>query len=259
MSEPRVNAPIVLVHGILGFNKLVLIGPYFRGIRDALLEAGNNVPEPPQLNTAGSIDERADDLERYLTNPANTGVYEKSVHVIAHSMGGLDSRRLISRNHQAMSKRVLSLTTLGTPHRGTPFADLGTETFRLVLDALIGLGINVKGFFDLTTAKADQFNQENPDASSVRYCSIAGAFNPKLTDVLKIPHDIINNAGGGLNDGLVPVSSATYGTFLGTWPGDHFRLINQGTNLIPTPSEMLDSTIISNYLDIVRTLSEAGF
>ena len=36
-------------------------------------------------------------------------------------MGGLDSRYMISKLD--MADRVLSLTTLGTPHRGTAFAD----------------------------------------------------------------------------------------------------------------------------------------
>jgi triacylglycerol lipase len=43
------------------------------------------------------------------------------VNVIAHSMGGLDARYAISR--LGLDARVASLTTIGTPHRGTPIAD----------------------------------------------------------------------------------------------------------------------------------------
>ena len=44
------------------------------------------------------------------------------VHIIAHSMGGLDSRILIARNHHGLANpgRIASLTTLSTPHRGKP-------------------------------------------------------------------------------------------------------------------------------------------
>ena len=49
-----------------------------------------------------------------------------AVHIIAHSMGGLDSRTLIARNLHGLSDpgRIASLTTVSTPHRGSPVADL---------------------------------------------------------------------------------------------------------------------------------------
>ena len=46
------QVPIVLVHGILGFDRLGLPGSpisYFRGVRKALLGAGYTVPEPKAL------------------------------------------------------------------------------------------------------------------------------------------------------------------------------------------------------------------
>jgi triacylglycerol lipase len=96
MNESRVRSPIVLVHGILGFTELrlgnVKFGDYFRGIREALQANGNTVPEPPRLNPAGSVAERAQDLKRYL----ETSLSGQQVHLLAHSMGGLDSRYLIS-------------------------------------------------------------------------------------------------------------------------------------------------------------------
>ena len=42
------------------------------------------------------------------------------MHLIAHSMGGLDARHMIVR--EGMAERVASLTTVGTPHNGTPVA-----------------------------------------------------------------------------------------------------------------------------------------
>ena len=44
------------------------------------------------------------------------------VNFVAHSMGGLDCRYLIS-TIQPTSYKPLSLTTIGTPHRGSPFMD----------------------------------------------------------------------------------------------------------------------------------------
>src|SRR4051794_38918686 len=49
-----------------------------------------------------------------------------AIHIIAHSMAGLDSRSLIGRNLHGLSApgRIASLTTLSTPHLGSPVADL---------------------------------------------------------------------------------------------------------------------------------------
>jgi triacylglycerol lipase len=265
MTQPKVAAPIVLVHGILGFNQLALIGPYFRGIREALGAAGNTVPEPPQLNTAGSIEERARGLRDYLTDPGNSELFERPFHLIAHSMGGLDARYLISQNQGNIADRVLSLTTLGTPHQGTPLADLGTETFQEFLTTLIDLNVDVQGFFDLTMTKAVAFNEANKPNPKVKYYSVAGLFDP-AHGLLEVPHQLIVEAGGGPSDGLVPVSSAEYhpfspdnGSFLGTWPVNHFRLVNQGTNLLPTLVELADTSIVERYLGIVERLHDDGF
>ena len=47
---------------------------------------------------------------------------EDPLHVIAHSMGGLDARYAI-RNVPQVADRVKTLVTIGTPHRGSPVAD----------------------------------------------------------------------------------------------------------------------------------------
>ena len=46
---------------------------------------------------------------------------DEPVHVIGHSMGGLDARRLLA--NPAWQRRILSLSTIGTPHLGTALAD----------------------------------------------------------------------------------------------------------------------------------------
>lgn len=267
MNGPRLQAPIVLVHGILGFSELrlggVKIGDYFRGIRDGLLAAGNVVPVPPQLSPAGSVKERAIDLKEYLDN--NSEIAEKKIHLIAHSMGGLDSRYMISS--LGMADRVLTLTTIGTPHRGTPVADQGIDAFRPLIENLLRLGVDIRGFFNLTTAECEKFNNENLDANNLRYFSIAGDFVPKPAnpleffagDLLKPSYDIIQETLKEPNDGLVPLSSARYGNFLGTWQADHFRLVNWATNLLTPVEELEETTILENYFDLVQRLSDEGF
>jgi len=41
---------------------------------------------------------------------------------------------------------------------------------------------------------------------------------------------------------------------LETWEGNHFRLINWGLNLVPSPAELGDETIVDNYKALVTHL-----
>src|SRR5713101_2070415 len=119
---PKLRSPIVLVHGLLGVTRVQVgdwtLASYFGQIPQMLSAAGNRVLQP-QLSLTGGVAERAAQLKDFL----NRELSREPVHLIAHSMGGLDSRYLISRLD--MAPRVLSLTTIGTPHRGSPFADWG--------------------------------------------------------------------------------------------------------------------------------------
>jgi triacylglycerol lipase len=258
MSGLQVKDPIVLVHGILGFNHLpLLFGPieYFRDVRQTLRAAGNVVPEPPQLNTAGSVQERAQELKDYvLSNPDVDG---RKVHLIAHSMGGLDARQMIT--HLNMAERVWTLTTIGTPHQGTPLADLPGPVLEPLVHGLLQHDVNIQGFLDLTTAAGMQFEQETPDVAGVEYFSVAGVYTPGPLDLLKLSHTLIHTAGGGPNDGLVPVHSAHHGHFLGTWQANHFRLVNWATNLLIPPKELVKEDILEHYVAVVHALAERGF
>jgi triacylglycerol lipase len=262
MNESQ-GAPIVLVHGIFGFNQLtvggVKIADYFRLIPEALRNDGHAVPEPPRLNPAGSVAERAQDLKNYLQNP-NGEVFEKKVHVVAHSMGGLDARFMISR--MGMADRVLSLTTIGTPHHGSPIADIvvkGTNPF--LNQFMEHLGVDVKAVFDLTTDACRDFNDNVPDAPGVAYFSIGGQFEPPRIlglpqGLLGVTHEIVAEREQN-NDGIVSVASATLSdrpawTALPVWEANHFRLINWGTNLLPSPPELADNSIVERYRALAR-------
>ena len=66
----------------------------------------------------GSIASRAKTLHGLLKERAPG----RSINFMAHSMGGLDCRHLISHIKPAEYTPV-SLTTIATPHRGSPFMD----------------------------------------------------------------------------------------------------------------------------------------
>ena len=227
MNYPRLDAPIVLVHGLFGFDKIqvgsVTIANYFPGILEALQAAGNRVFVPSLSPTAGIAD-RAAQLLAFLRDNCP---YEK-VHLFAHSMGGLDCRYMISRLGKA--DQVLTLTTLGTPHRGTPFADwaLGKVEW-LVKPVLNLLHVPHQAFYDLTIAKCREFNELTKDAENVRYYSVAAEHDGSLASPeWLLSYGIVKEAEGP-NDGVVSVASARYGEDCEIWPGDHFTLVNWKT------------------------------
>src|SRR5229473_2491236 len=117
---PRLRHPVILAHGMLGFDEIAVAGRrhhYFRKITDALsgVDAKFHTPRVP---AAAPIAVRAEQLRALVDELPG-----ERVNVIAHSMGGLDARYAISR--LGLRDRVASLVTIGTPHQGTPVADLG--------------------------------------------------------------------------------------------------------------------------------------
>jgi triacylglycerol lipase len=223
MNIPKLQAPIVLIHGFLGFNELRLGGwtlaSYFPRIPAMLRAAGNRVLIP-RLHPTRPVTERAGELKAFLDEHAP----REPVHIIAHSMGGLDARYMVSCLD--MGSRVLSLTTLGTPHRGTPFADWGIRRLeRIVRPVLRLLSVPTGAFYDLTTVGARQLNEKMPDVTGVRYFSVAAHYTGRFLPEWLLPHSIVLQQEGA-NDGVVSVASARWGESLDLWEGDHFSLAN---------------------------------
>ena len=196
-----------------------------RSIGPEMLTAAGNRVLVPAVPATGSIVRRAEALAAAIRRDAAG----ERVHVIAHSMGGLDARHAIT--HLGLADQVVSLTTLATPHRGTPVADRGTDLADRagVLARMPALGFDVAAYRDLRTDACAAFNAATPDAPGVRYASFAGSKPRGETIVaLRWTHDLIAGAagaGGGGNDGLVAVSSAHWGASSETVAADHFDFV----------------------------------
>ncbi len=178
------------------------------------------------------------------------------VHLVAHSMGGLDARYMISC--LGMAERVLTLTTLGTPHRGSSFADWGiTRLERIVKPVFHFLGVPTEAFYDLTTTRCRHFNDQVRDAPGVRYFSVAGRHDGSLASAeFLLPYRIILGSEGA-NDGMVSVASATYGERLDIWDGDHLSLVNLDSPLGRYRRTWRDPA--ARYGSLLRRLADAGF
>lgn len=185
---------------------------YFRGIRSFLEDAGFNVHHT-SAGFAESLTDRAALLKAQLEGVlASTGA--QKVHIIAHSMGGLDARFAIAK--LGMAGRVASLTTIGTPHRGTSFADfkLNERGGNQFIDAVERV-IDLRGFRDLTRDACRLFGDDvrNAEAASgVFYQTYAcSEVRDMVFTFLKPSWDIINKTEGE-NDGLVSLTSQAWQT-----------------------------------------------
>lgn len=263
------HSPIVLAHGLMGFDELRLVGSllpgvhYWRGITEALIANGNEViltSVPP----SASIEERAAKLSDDIEKKAGG----KSVNIIAHSMGGLDARYMISQL-KPPNVHVRSLTTIASPHRGSAFADylferIGEQKLPKIYSALRAMSIETGAFSQLTRHYMEkEFNPRTPDREGVAYFSYGAAATPPLWSAFRQSHRIVEEIEGA-NDGLVSVTSSQWGTYKGTLDGvSHLDLINWTNRLRWLVWQMMGNkrnfNAVAFYLDIVDMLAKEGY
>ena len=232
---------------------------YFRGAHAAF--PGALFPAVP---VTSSLDARAEALAQQIDAAFPVG----PIHVVAHSMGGLDTRCLLSRNLRGLGApgRLASLSTISTPHRGSPIADLlvgpkpGGLGFRpfvytLLCHAFDHLQVPLEALGELTTGSTAQFNNSHPDLPHVRYVSYAGDRADSI--VLKPAHLYLESIGESdderTNDGIVSLASASWGECISPrWPTDHFGEVGYNLNS-PTLHSAFDH--IAAYHDIIRRVT----
>lgn len=219
--------PIILAHGIARFDflrnffsdRFEALGlnlaanndglHYFKGIAGHLRANGFDVHHS-SVSFAAGVERRAQDLRNEVQNVLNATGKQK-VHIIAHSMGGLDARHMIV--DLAMGDRVASLTTIGTPHLGTSFANWGLSNQGDEFIRIVGNIIDLAGFKDLTLEACANFNAraEGQEATnSIVYQTYAGSQDQNLIFTpLQQSWEIINRHEGS-NDGLVSTKSQAW-------------------------------------------------
>jgi triacylglycerol lipase len=214
--------PIVLAHGIARFDAVRehFVGKldnadevpdrlhYFRGIKTHLNGSGFRVFHA-SVEFAAGVGTRAEGLRADIEEVLKTTGQPK-VHVIAHSMGGLDARHMIV--DLGMDERVCSLTTIGTPHNGSSFADWGVEHQADEAVKKFHDLVNLDGFLDLTTAACRKFNERAEAAEGDNKVALYQTFaaheeeRARVFGLLQLSWDKVTKA-EGLNDGLVSVAS----------------------------------------------------
>jgi len=291
-TKPDIPSPLILAHGFSGFHN---IGPidYFYGVEPALVKDGHNV-FITTVDPYNSSYIRGEQLRIQVEDIlAQTGA--KHANLVCHSQGGLDCRYvahmlggrigavvMVSTPNHGDPVADVALGAIPGPAKDALFSLL--ELFgKVILDP------NGKPDSDaqaslvaMSTAGVAEFNKVITDHPDVKYFSLGGRANGVLGDIdcgspnelgwvsewdtktdatslLMQPTAAILNASTSIvpvNDGLVTVNSARWGTFLGCLPADHIQQVCQIANNQKTSSGFY---CVDFYRTLANWLVERGF
>lgn len=252
----KTQYPIVLVHGILGFDDILGVD-YFYRVPHELSKSGATV-FTPAVAALESTEARGEQLARQVEEIiAITG--KQKVNLIGHSHGGPTVRYVAS----VYPEMVASASSVGGSHLGSRLADiilgvsdavpLGDELVSLVADAFAGAIDLISGggyeqnsmasFYSNSSEGAAAFNVQHPEgmpttycgegaelaSNGVRYYSWAGT--SPLTNILDVSDVLLAVTSLGFlgedNDGIVQVCSTHWGKVLrDDYRMNHFDQMN---------------------------------
>ena len=222
MEQINLKYPVILVHGIV--IKDILFIKSFNRI-DKMLESKGCKVYISKIDGFGTVENNAGILKQEVLNILEKEQCEK-VNIIAHSKGGLDSKYLIQ--HLGMEDKVASLTTLCTPHKGSPIASNILKSPKWILN-FIAFWINFwyRIFGDkhpdaLTVCKqlaeSKDIEEETFEVSDKVYCQSYSSKMKKVKDdfVMGVPFVFFHYfTKDKTNDGLVSDESAAFGEYKG--------------------------------------------
>ena len=218
----KTKYPIVLVHGIAlkDFRFLKSFGQI-----DRILRIQGYKVYKAQIDGFGSVINNANQLKEEILRILEIEHVDK-VNIIAHSKGGLDSKYMIK--HLGMEDMVASLTTLCTPHKGSPIA---TNILKLPhsLTKITAFWINFwyKLFGDKhpdsyqacqDLQRVDSLEEEILNFSSKVYCQSYSTEMIKSRDDFIMGIPLIFSKRFEVNipsDGVVPEDSTVFGEYKG--------------------------------------------
>ena len=264
----KTRYPIVLVHGLLGFDSLIGIYDYFYGLPQDLRSGGATV-YVANVSSSNYTEVRGEQLIRDLDTLR--AVYGHSrFNLIGHSHGGPTIRYVAS----VRPDLVASITSVGSPHRGSDVADgiatvapPGSVQASLVAGLVNALSVFIEflsgdddpqdalgALISLSSSGAAAFNAAPPQGmpssscgqgasvvNGIRYYSVGGT--SVLTNIFDVSDGFLGASslffGFEANDGLVGRCSSHLGVVLrDNYPWNHLDEVNQilGLRGLFTPS-----------------------
>ncbi|WP_111656304.1 esterase/lipase family protein [Isoalcanivorax indicus] len=239
-SYTQTQYPIVLVHGLFGFDSIAGVD-YFYRIPEELRRDGATV-FVAQVSAANSTEVRGEQLARQVEDIlAATGA--SRVNLMGHSHGGPTIRYVAS----VYPNMVASVSSVAGVNWGAPMADIlqgVSDHIPLSSSVIAGLGNSFSGLINLisgggqpqninaalrslTTAETIRFNNDYPEGMPSSYCGNGAAVGPNgvryyswsggrtLTNVLDVTDPFMAALSvvflGEKNDGLVASCSSRIG------------------------------------------------
>ena len=265
--------PIVLAHGFFGFESFAGVDfvTYFYGVADRLADEGEPWVYTPAVNPFDDSTARGEQLLAHVEEIlAETG--HAKVNLIGHSQGGLDAR-VVAHLRPDLVASVTTFATphQGTPisdivlglvpdPQAQAAADELAQLFGAALWSEIDGNTSIfESLAQFSSAGIAEFNATYSDAPGVAYASIAGRsayhFGGPACAIDDAPPFIADMNGAldaldsgftvsgailtgdplapAANDGLVRVTDARWGVFLGCVPADHLDEVGQLLGDVP--------------------------
>ncbi len=268
--------PVLFMHGMAGTDSYLDTIDYWFGIQEELERRGFAVVMPA-VDAFAPSQTRVLQWMEHLDALQDDG-YGPRWNLLGHSQGGIDARLLAS--DPEWMDRVVSITTVASPHGGSPLADAAQGAIDVApgLAALVEQGVSALSVIfglgpaellaatgTITTEAMTDFNAAVPDLPGVAYYSWSGRTCGLLEfacrsrhgdEVVDAPLSATYNllrALGVESDGIVPVDSAVWGEHLGVLGADHFDEVGQIGGFTSEGFDHLDF-----YTSEMRRLAEAG-
>lgn len=287
-TQSQTKNPIVLVPGIFAFDSIATID-YWYQIPSALQSQGAKV-YVPKINAFDSSAKRGEALIKQLEQiRAGSGGSIKKFNLIGHSQGGITVRYVMN----VRPDLVASVTTLHSPHKGSPLADLVTgvapagslqgvafDVFANTVGNLVNLLSNNRKSAADVRAMLAEFNKngaaannrtfpvgvpttacgEGPESvnisgNTIRLYSWSGT--SKLTNALDISDPLFGITSLGIseaNDGVTGRCSSHFGKVIkDNYTMNHLDVTNQVLGLVSL-FESSPKTLLQNQANRLKNL-----
>lgn len=252
--------PVILVHGIILKDNLFFKS--FGKIEKNLKKNGYSVSTAP-TDGFGAIENNAAQLKEYVEKVLQEESAEK-VNLVAHSKGGLDCIAMIQS--AGMEDKVASLTTLCTPHLGSPIASYILSYPKWILKFIafwIDLWYRIFGDKHPDCLKVCKQLQQRDEAELIGfsekvYCQSYSTTLQRGRDdfVMGIPYFFSKRLEKKDTDGLVSTDSSKFENYQGNCvEGSVSHSEIAGFMMKRKKKER----IIGFYLKLLNELAEMGF